>query len=57
MTERDDDLYDELTDMQLEILDQLRILIECDWDSNTVKGKLTVKLGEWERLMMEVQSK
>ena len=48
-----DDRAGELVDMEIEILGELRTLIDCDWDSNTVKGKLIVKMGEWERLMEE----
>jgi len=51
-----DDRADELVDMEIEILGELRTLIDCDWDSNTVKGKLIVKIGEWERLMEEEEN-
>ena len=51
-----DDRAGELVDIEMEVLCELRTLIDCDWDSNTVKGKLIVKVGEWERLMEDLEN-
>ena len=49
-----DNLFDEVWDVEAEILDVVDVLIEAEWDSNIVKQKIHVNMKERYRLMEEI---
>ena len=55
-SEQEKELYGELVDIQNDIVWKLNILIESDWDSNTVKEKLRQLLKDNDRIRDEIES-
>ena len=51
---KEDSLWDELFDTKYEAVNQLKILIETDWDSKTVKNKLIGLVSTFDRLNHEI---
>ena len=51
-----DNLLDEIFDIEKEILDIVDILIEAEWDSNTLKQKIQLKMKEREQMEDELPS-
>jgi len=50
-----DNLYDESVDSDCEIRELLDALILAEWDSNTLKEKLVVKMRQWSQIFEEIQ--
>ena len=51
-----DNLLDEIFDIEKEILDIVDILINAEWDSNTLKKKIQLKMKEREQMEDELPS-
>ena len=51
-----DNLFDEVWDVEAEILDIVDVLIEAEWDSNTLKQKIQLKMKEREQMEDELPS-
>tara|TARA_B100000959_G_scaffold217781_1_gene229778 strand:+ start:326 stop:505 length:180 start_codon:yes stop_codon:yes gene_type:complete len=51
-----DNLLDEIFDIEKEILDIVDILINAEWDSNTLKQKIQLKMKEREQMEDELPS-
>ena len=51
-----DNLFDEVWDVEAEILDIVDILINAEWDSNTLKQKIQLKMKEREQMEDELPS-
>ena len=49
-----DNLLDEIFDIEKEILDIVDILINAEWDSNTLKQKIQLKMKEREQMEDEL---
>ena len=49
-----DNLLDEIFDIEKEILDIVNILIDAEWDSNTLKQKIQLKMKEREQMEDEL---
>jgi len=55
-SKQEEQLYTDLDDIQCSIVWKLNILIEADWDSNTVKEKLRQLLKDNDRIINEIES-
>jgi len=51
---KEDRLWDELFDTKDKAVDQLKILIETEWDSKTVKNKLIGLVSTFNNLIDEI---
>ena len=51
-----DNLFDEVWDVEAEILDVVDVLIEAEWDSDTLKQKIQLKMKEREQMEDELPS-
>ena len=51
-----DNLFDEVWDVKAEILDVVDVLIEAEWDSDTLKQKIQLKMKEREQMEDELPS-
>ena len=51
-----ENLLDEIFDVEAEILDIVDILIDAEWDSNTLKQKIQLKMKEREQMEDELPS-
>ena len=51
-----DNLFDEVWDVEAEILDIVDVLIEAEWDSDTLKQKIQLKMKEREQMEDELPS-
>ena len=49
-----DNLLDEIFDIEKEILDIVDILINAEWDSNTLKQKIQLKMKERDQIEEEI---
>ena len=49
-----DNLFDEVWDVEAEILDIVDVLIEAEWDSNTLKQKIQLKMKERDQIEEEI---
>ena len=49
-----DNLLDEVWDVEAEILDIVDVLIEAEWDSNTLKQKIQLKMKERDQIEEEI---
>ena len=49
-----DNLFDEVWDVEAEILDVVDVLIEAEWDSDTLKQKIQLKMKEREQMEDEL---
>ena len=49
-----ENLLDEIFDIEAEILDIVDILIEAEWDSNTLKQKIQLKMKERDQIEEEI---
>ena len=49
-----DNLFDEVWDGEAEILDIVDVLIEAEWDSNTLKQKIQLKMKERDQIEEEI---
>ena len=49
-----DNLLDEIFDIEKEILDIVDVLIEAEWDSNTLKQKIQLKMKERDQIEEEI---
>ena len=49
-----DNLFDEVWDVEAEILDVVDVLIEAEWDSNTLKQKIQLKMKERDQIEEEI---
>ena len=49
-----DNLFDEVWDVEAEILDIVDVLIEAEWDSNTLKQKIQLKMKERDKIEEEI---
>ena len=49
-----DNLFDEVWDVEAEILDIVDVLIEAEWDSNTLKQKIQLKMRERDQIEEEI---
>ena len=49
-----ENLLDEIFDIEAEILDIVDILIDAEWDSNTLKQKIQLKMKEREQMEDEL---
>ncbi len=49
-----DNLFDEVWDIEAEILDIVDVLIEAEWDSNTLKQKIQLKMKERDQIEEEI---
>lgn len=55
MTEKQEDqLYDELGDLEMEILPKLNTLINAEWDSNTLKTQIESLMKQYNTVMYEL---
>lgn len=53
--EKETALFDEMVDVEYEMANQLRILIDAEWDSDTVKTKLQKIMKDFEKLNEEIE--
>lgn len=53
-SQKEDALYTEIVDVQLEMASQLKILIQADWDSDTVKSKLISIMLDYDKIDDEI---
>lgn len=51
---KEDALYDELFTIERELMHQMKILIEAQWDSNTVKTKIEKLMKSFEKVDEEI---
>ena len=49
-----DNLFDEVWDVEAEILYIVDVLIEAEWDSNTLKQKIQLKMKERDQIEEEI---
>ena len=49
-----DNLFDEVWDVEAEILDIVDVLIEAEWDSNNLKQKIQLKMKERDQIEEEI---
>jgi|TARA_B100001105_G_scaffold141832_1_gene113650 hypothetical protein len=49
-----DNLFDEVWDVEAEILDVVDVLIEAEWDSDTLKQKIQLKMKERDQIEEEI---
>ena len=49
-----ENLLDEIFDVEAEILDIVDVLINAEWDSNTLKQKIQLKMKEREQMEDEI---
>tara|TARA_B100001146_G_scaffold76653_1_gene67956 strand:- start:605 stop:787 length:183 start_codon:yes stop_codon:yes gene_type:complete len=49
-----DNLFDEVWDVKAEILDVVDVLIEAEWDSDTLKQKIQLKMKERDQIEEEI---
>ena len=49
-----DNLFDEVWDVEAEILDIVDVLIEAEWDSDTLKQKIQLKMKERDQIEEEI---
>ena len=49
-----DNLFDEVWDVEAEILDIVDVLIDAEWDSNTLKQKIQLKMKERDQIEEEI---
>ena len=49
-----DNLFDEVWDVEAEILDIVDVLNEAEWDSNTLKQKIQLKMKERDQIEEEI---
>lgn len=49
-----DNLHFEFTDVEIEIIDDLRTLIRCGWDSNNIKLELQSLIKQFDQLHDEI---
>ena len=49
-----DNLFDEVWDVETEILDLVDVLIEAEWDSDTLKQKIQLKMKERDQIEEEI---
>ena len=54
LSRSENNLYGEIVDINEDILDLLDILIQAEWDSNTLKQKIAVKMKEKEKVDIEI---
>lgn len=54
MKNKEDSLWDELFDTKDKAVNQLKILIETEWDSKTVKNKLIGLVSTFDKLIDEI---
>ena len=50
----EDSLFDEKNEIEERVFDDLRTLIDADWDSNTVKLRLEGLVKEWDKIWEEI---
>ena len=54
-TEREKQLYAERGQIVIEILENLNILLSCDWDSTTVKSRLEKFMRDFNKIENEIE--
>ena len=54
ISDKDSYLYFEFTDTEMNIIENLRILIDCGWDSNNIKLQLENLIKQFDEINKEV---
>ena len=54
ITEKESYLYFDFTDTEMDIIENLRTLISCGWDSNNIKLKLVNLIKQFDELNNEI---